>query len=409
MTQEIIPRDPSRPYLIGDDPDIPFSKFRQPISLFDTDHVQEKYAKWASDYATRVSEEGFWSHKKEKNIHNFSGCIIPSFGHQNNKLLYKEGSKLNIDKLVWATFAKEAFFHNVEFEGGGVFAGVKFQGNTTFINSSFRGKNFFHEAELCSTGILNFRGRSGSSPDGWWEHEPFAGLNVREGGKIILRSCNFPDGFTLRELNLNETYFAGSNIEKIRFISCYFPEGGGRLMHPSRLKLADETTDETDVSDSFPIPDQKISMSEMAVMYQLMKKSFEDQKEYQTAGKFYISEMFYREKIAWHSKRYVKAIIFSLYRIFAGYGESVERTVAFLLFLILLLVPLLAFLSTLISVPEWIKMIFSHEPLLSIKSSFRKILLLKEGAGWGDIFSRILFIPALFLFVNAIRRRLRRS
>ena len=45
-------------------------------------------------------------------------------------------------------------------------------------------------------------------------------------------------------------------------------------------------------------------------MYQLMKKSFEEQKDYQTAGKFYVSEMVFRQKEATGIR---KIFLFSLW------------------------------------------------------------------------------------------------
>ena len=327
------------------------------------------------------------------------------------------------------------------------FGHARFQGKFVFLSSCIFSSPFpFLEAKICKKGEFSIFGNVGSffkeKQGNTTSQEPFSDLKIEEGGGLFFLDCFFPDGFTLRNLNLKNAYFGGSNIEKVRFINCEFTEEKGNFLTPARFMLFDEKRVDEKVDE--------ISHGELATMYQLMKKSFEEQKDYQTAGKFYVSEMVFRQKEATGVKKFV----LSAYGFLAGYGESVWRTGFLLAFCIFLagalpqiasclsdilpylaslslpssffakissfstslaafLSSLFAFFGSFVFFPIVFGFLFDALVFLldSLETGAAKLLFLRdsEGKTWFDIIPRSLFIVSGFLFINAIRRRLRRS
>ena len=360
--------------------------------------LKEPYKKEGSEKSHQISE-------LEKRCTNFSGLVLP-------KGLRRPGD------YVFSIFKDGAWFLNESLNDeapniGYSFTGARFHGGITLNNGCiFKGEYPFLDARICKDccfmTLVNSEDAFKKSKIDSLIKEPFLRLKIEEGGRFKFLDCHFPDGFTLRNLNLKHSFFCGSNIEKIRFINCDFAEDPGDFFRPARLLIADENTKSTST-------EEKLTLNkELAVMYQLMKKSFEEQKDYQTAGKFYVSEMHFRQKDA----KWFKKSVLWLYGFCAGYGESVGRAGA-LLFFCLSLSALFPFFA---SVP-WgelgVFLLLFTENMFStlgtvleaLKIPLASFLLFEEveEATWAAIFSRILFIVSGFLFINAIRRRLRRS
>ena len=439
------PEDPKKPYLIQKEDEKSFqeiydeirseklknSNFKEkkvqlPFRYDDSYLIREAKRKWREKCAewvespddTQLSVGFIWAAqfvidergKKKSSNKGFSAitineeCLIVDI-KPTEQFFFRYCDFLGDFQIYDSIFAEKVFFN-----------GSIFHKNVYLSSCEFKKGIIFHETVI--RGCLFM-------PDQWnpeetiWTKEPFQGLVIKEGGGIILRNCYFPEGFTLRNLNLKNSLFRGSNIEKIRFVNCTFTEEKGNFFIPARLTLADEYQEKLQkVWKGGAIPEN----SELANMYQLMKKSFEEQKDYQTAGKFYVSEMVFRQKEATGLKKF----FLSAYGFLAGYGESVWRTGFFLLFC-LLFSGFLPFIASLFSsaLSSTALLLSSHCSCTSIDSFFHslqalfdvlksgstKLLLLgsSEEKTWADIISRSLFIVSGFLFINAIRRRLRRS
>ena len=373
-------QDPNKRYLIQKEKCIPFdaTQARKPNYL----------KQWRETQCDQVSAEDF--HKRVSNIGkhgDFRGLVLPEGQMENGHYDYA----IFTSKVAFISPYSEQF----SLSNGYSFNGARFQSSFEFAgNCSFYVPFPFLGAKVCKSGKFFISGNVGDtfkeSRNNLSLKEPLLGLEFEEGGLLSFRSCCFPEGFTLRNLNLKNTFFRGSNIEKVRFINCKFEEEKGSFWIPERLALADENQAKTkSLIENQKIPDD----DELSVMYQLMKKSFEEQKDYQTAGKFYVSEMHFRQKDA----KWFKQWALWLYGFCAGYGESVGRT-ALLLFLCVLFSILLHWCST----DSW-----GDATSLAFSSLF--LFKSPETVGFADVISRLLFIVSGFLFINAIRRRLRRS
>ena len=366
---------------------------------------------WRKNNCDEVSEDEFNEKiKNNRENRNFMGLVFPAGKRTNGNYNY---AIFTGDTKFVSDYKKDQ-----NTKPGYSFGHARFQGKFVFLSSCIFSSFPFLEAKICKKGEFSIFGNVGSffkeKQGNTTSQEPFSDLKIEEGGGLFFLDCFFPDGFTLRNLNLKNAYFGGSNIEKVRFINCEFTEEKGNFLTPARFMLFDEKRVDEKVDE--------ISHGELATMYQLMKKSFEDQKDYQTAGKFYVSEMVFRQKEATGLKKF----FLSAYGFLAGYGESVWRTGFFLLFC-LLFSGFLPFIASLFSSAlSWAALLLSsHCSCTSIDSFFHflqalfdvlksgstKLLLLgsSEEKTWADIISRSLFIVSGFLFINAIRRRLRRS
>ena len=398
-------------------------KVKKKIDLLEI--MEEKYKrlkKWPKDSFVGVSGDEFDERQKiEARYRNFAGLVLPNKNFVVDKKLFS-------GTLFYpACYDYAIFTGGVTFKGGnskdenlGIghqFHGTKFQGEFRFDADCTFGHDFpFASAIIPSGSVFTFGANKKitfkQSKTGSIIKEPFAALNIADGGGFRFFHCSFPEGFTLKSLNLKSSYFQGSHIENIRFINCEFEEKTG----PLRTIFADENRQGLTKKD----------FGELAVMYQLMKKSFEDQKDYQTAGKFYVSEMVFRQKEATGVKKFV----LSAYGFLAGYGESVWRTGFFLLFCLLISIALYYFsIDSLIQAKKIIfgycitLYYFSPDSLIqAAEAAFSNFLLFKKSETiaiddassrlfllFASVASRLLFIISGFLFINAIRRRLRRS
>ena len=404
------PKDPKKPYLI----------WKEGGNLFVSTKIltEDNYLqKWRENHCEQVSADEFEVKLKhfedrvkkprkefmkrceiQSKYINFGGLVLPKGVRRNASYDFA----IFLDGAEFILKQPRGEFKELQYD----FVGVKFQGCFTFSEESeFSSYSPFIYATICKKSYLTISGDAGcifKYRDKSQLQEPFAGLKIEEEGGINFKHCKFNDIFTLRNLNLKHSFFCGSNIEKIRFINCIFDEEKGGFFTPARLTLADENLKKLQkLIEKFrenhelviPEYEKPPKNKELAVMYQLMKKSFEDQKDYQTAGKFYVSEMVFRQKEATGIR---KRFLF-LYGFLAGYGESIWRTGVLLVLFILFSIFLYRF-----STDSW---------QLAANQTFSSLLLFKntDDIIFADILSRLLFIPAIFLFLNAIRRRLRRS
>ena len=371
------PKDPSKPYLI---------RKQDGETLHDYNAAKKEgyLQEWREKQCEQVDENKFLLETESGG--DFSGLVLPwgprSYGNY-NFAIFRAGGDFGESRV-----ARD--------RGKGYsFQRARFHGRFTFVrDSSFDGLSPFLQARICKDSFFTIFANTAVSFrevfTGNFLKEPFQGLEIEEGGGFNFIDCHFPEGFTLRNLNLKNTFFHGSNIEKVRFINCEFEEEKGSLWIPERFALADEYPERVK---KFSEYEDIANDDELAVMYQLMKKSFEEQKDYQTAGKFYVSEMHFRQK----SAKGIKKALLWLYGFCAGYGESVGRTLILLTFCIFTSVVLYYFsLNSLIE---------------AVNSTFSSLILVEkvENIVSVDTFSRFLFSVSYFLFINAIRRRLRRS
>ena len=380
------PKNPKKPYLIWKKDSKPLNSYEIPIIKT----AKEKFdylQNWRKKNCDEVNKDEF--NHRLKQIEKIKGLKYLNFGG----LVLPWGIRKN-DNYNYAIFTEGAIFSgsnpkDENLDKGYNFIGTKFKGNFSFYTGCKFDADFpFADATICKGSLFYFSNNGGSaflkSKNNIPLQEPFADLNIEESGGIDFKCCSFAKDFALRDLNLKNSYFYGANINKISFINCDFEEKKANILEANRIILADEKTNKELSSDFF---------GGFAVMYQMMKKSFEEQKDYQTAGKFYISEMFFRQKEATGIKKF----ILFLYGFCAGYGESIIRTGGLLLFCILT-----SLFFYYLSIDSW---------RAATNATFSSLLLFKntDSIIFADILSRLLFIPAIFLFLNAIRRRLRRS
>ena len=372
------PKDPKKPYLIR-------KKDGETLHDYNAAKKEGYLQEWRENQCEQVSEQEFNS--RTEGGGDFSGLVLSGgsrmYGNYNFAIFKDGGSFSESSTALGMDYKQYSFQH------------ARFYGKFTFVrHSSFDGFSPFLYAKIhkdaCFTISSNTEVSFKERVSGDLLKEPFQGLEIEEGGGFNFLSCHFPEGFTLRNLNLKNSFFWGSNIEKIRFINCDFAEEKGGFCVPARLTLADEYPEKIH---KFWKDRKMTPNNELAAMYQLMKKSFEEQKDYQTAGKFYVSEMVFRQKEATGIRKF----FLFLYGFLAGYGESIWRTGVLLVLFILFSIFLYRF-----STDSW---------QLAANQTFSSLLLFKntDDIIFADILSRLLFIPAIFLFLNAIRRRLRRS
>ena len=293
------PKDPSKPYLI---------RKQDGETLHDYNAAKKEgyLQEWREKQCEQVDENKFLLETESGG--DFSGLVLPwgprSYGNY-NFAIFRAGGDFGESRV-----ARD--------RGKGYsFQRARFHGRFTFVrDSSFDGLSPFLQARICKDSFFTIFANTAVSFrevfTGNFLKEPFQGLEIEEGGGLNFISCHFTEGFTLRNLDLKTSFFRGSNIEKIRFINCSFAEEKGSWRTPARLTLADEYQKKLNkVLKDEVVPEN----SELANMYQLMKKNFEEQKDYQTAGKFYVSEMHFREKDAKCFKKTGAAALWNICRI----------------------------------------------------------------------------------------------
>jgi uncharacterized protein YjbI with pentapeptide repeats len=248
---------------------------------------------------------------------------------------------------------KESNFSNTFFGDNANFKETVFDDKTNFESSLFGNKVHFFKVKFGLRFGVNFKkvrfgneiifedtefGDLTDFSGARFEGETlFDGVRLKENqiGRvysneiIYFDNVNFdrPRLVSFRNVDLQGFVFHGSNVEEIDFSMCKWPKVN------SRYAVWDEI-------DS--LNDRRATLGELEQLYRRLQISFENSRRYAEAGDFYIGVMETRRKqLAQENSefwRWLRQNLFSLiawYRHLSFYGEQYNRTLFWILFIIL--------------------------------------------------------------------------
>ncbi|WP_231891907.1 MULTISPECIES: pentapeptide repeat-containing protein [Tenacibaculum] len=241
-----------------------------------------------------------------------------------------------------AVFSKETDFNKTIFAGWTQFCFSEFLGSSEFIETSFKNHVSFGGAEFSKENEILFKGLKGDEQ----------GVLQLDFSKV-----NFPKSVVFREVNLKKTSFTEADITEVKFKNCIWNEEKGRI-------IFDNESDVTKVKFENGFWDKQKRMfvrknklpfnnespyKEQENLYRELKINFENSKDWELAGKAYVSEMEMRKKTFYDE--FVKSIknfqvleaviafvnyfLFSFYKYLGGYTQNYIRPLFFFIGLFL--------------------------------------------------------------------------
>ena len=346
----------------------------------------------------------FWSeireHKIDKEDFDFTGYAFPRFQHNKIKSnadgedvfeedcnFWKKGDKLEFKtevKFNNCVFAGEALFGGVKFHENGWFQGARFIDHAIFSLCIFSKSAIFRNAvfekflEMMSCNFLSKSGfqfcvfqydvdmsrvRFEKSPNFrkaefqrkvtfarsiFFEEMPFHPDNFSDKyysklvelnkphsdtdivpiPKLEFRNIVFSDKVEIYDVDLSQSTFSLCDVTKLRLSECIY------VKNTHRLILYDEKRE----FDSGENKSLKYSRSEE--LYRQLKRNFDNEKNWELAGKAYRSQMLMRQKAIGQDIRKKRGfttavfdwIIYLIYRSFSGFTQSYLRPLFLLLF-----------------------------------------------------------------------------
>ncbi|QXP72366.1 pentapeptide repeat-containing protein [Tenacibaculum sp. AHE15PA] len=241
-----------------------------------------------------------------------------------------EKAKFRSDSFIHhTTFSKETYFNKTQFLGSTTFDASSFLGVSSFIDTWFKKGVSFGGAEFSKENETLFKGLKGDQQ----------GIL-----QLDFSMVNFPKSVVFREVNLKNTFFNESDITEVKFKNCIWNEEKGRI-------IFDNESDVTKVKFENGFWDKQKRMfvrknklpfnnespyKEQENLYRELKINFENSKDWELAGKAYVSEMEMRKKTFYDefvksikNFRVLKAVIafinyflFNFYKYLGGYTQN---------------------------------------------------------------------------------------
>ncbi len=227
-----------------------------------------------------------------------------------------------------ATFGEGTIFPNAIFGERADFRGATFCEGVRFEQTRFLGRVNFTRA--CFTGAVAFRGTAGvmeESGEAFLVPQTFI---FSDHGEAMFRDALFDERTKVQfqEVYLGRTSFLGTDLRGVDFLNCTWAKDKNRnnVLHDEiQLRKSKEDAGE-----------KKNRLRLTQILYQQLKKNYEDAKDFATAGTFHYGEMQMR-RLRQHPfwRHGIGAL--NLYRLASGYGESYQRAFGVFLLLVLLL------------------------------------------------------------------------
>lgn len=346
-------------------------------------------------------------------------------------------------------FYGDVFFHQDEFWGGGknnennpstvfrslefykkvkfslckfyqltLFEHLNFSKDLWFLGPKFYDQVAFNHVEFSSTHKTLFqapkRHESGSKPTEEvgkvFYPDPEKGEKEekqKKDKKVHFNNIIFPEKTIFRWINLEDVSFQKSFIECLKFDECIFEQEDGRIVLYDEKELRKK------------VPQTAHNYEEVENIYRQFKKNFDNKKDFETAGDFYIGEMeMRREKFKKQIQSEnseglfdtrIRLFLLSCFKLFSYYGERPSRILGWIVLAILCFAIVFDIYSTL---PFWKSL------GLSLKSFFPFLTVdhlpedcygqIKPIVSFSYNFERIISFVFWFLFALSVRQKFRR-
>lgn len=117
---------------------------------------------------------------------------------------------------------------------------------------------------------------------------------------LILNSVSLPKGFAFKKINFSETKMESTYLDNVNFHECKWK------INKERIILKEEKGNE----------------EKYLNVYREFKRNFDNLKNWEYSGIFYISEMEIRKKILWKEKKYFSWMFYQFYYLIGGYTQN---------------------------------------------------------------------------------------
>jgi uncharacterized protein YjbI with pentapeptide repeats len=199
--------------------------------------------------------------------------------------------------FMWARFTGPVEFFHTKFIGKANFAATEFASQCRFINVQFNSGANFHGARFTAQTLIATISELGG----------YGLPAVFSGGEVDFRDVTiYPlDTISIRNADLGQSRFLGTDLRKAEFVGVKWPKKGGRFrVHDEDAQLSEGQTR---------------AWHDIEHLYRQLKQNYEDRKDYERASDFHYGEKEMRRKNPETSRGLWLLLI--LYWLVSGYGE----------------------------------------------------------------------------------------
>ena len=351
-----------------------------------------------------------------------------------------------------AQFGGRANFRGARFSGEADFSKAKFSGEAGFTQAEFSGEAYFRDAKFSGEAGF-FRVRFGREADFskvvFCKPVDFSKATFKEKAVFYGIETEFPeftgafigldidDKIRFENVNLKKISFLDTDLRKVDFINCKFPERKGQEVLYDEIELFNKKKEKS--AEEF-----KAELKKVEALYRLLKQKYKEghnearashwhyqEKEMQRHGvKGFLSETgkdivkylkgtevkeFFSHikrlfsSVRAKSKEFFLWLFLNLYYLTSGYGEEFERALVVLICLFLVFSVVLTFFLTPDSNPSYG---IANGFIDTFKyATFQKDYALKPSNIRGEfikILAQMLIPIQTALFIMALRNRFRR-
>ena len=200
-----------------------------------------------------------------------------------------------------ARFTGPVEFFHTEFIGKANFAATEFASKCRFINVQFKSGANFHGSRFTGQTLI-----ATVSELGGYGLPP-----ILSGGEVDFRDVLiYPlDTISIRNADLAQSRFLGTDLRKAEFVGVKWPKKGGRF------RVYDEDA---------PLEGQTRAWHDIEHLYRQLKQNYEDRKDYERASDFHYGEKEMRRRNKEGTPLGLRVLL-NLYWLVSGYGERWVR------------------------------------------------------------------------------------
>lgn len=294
----------------------------------------------------------------------------------NDKFLYfhnRNAGNVNISSNIFEkhfqlgenTFSSQFSISTAEFNGN-----VSIYSNTYVTYGSFANIHFNSQSSIKNEVYDNFQFQDlfFSSKNHLFEEIKFSNKGI-----LTIRNQVFPESVIMRNCDCSKMRFLNCDISEVKFSSCNW-------------NLSDRiiTLNENEFN-----KEEIVDIQKLENLYRQLKRNFENDKDWEMAGKAYVSEMKFRQLRLKLEKNYFSFFIYWFYDFFGGYTQNYTKPIIWFVAFTFLIFPQYYFLyenhnglrdvyiKSIAASSPWLQTTLNYENwgILAIQKTFSAILL----------------------------------
>lgn len=245
----------------------------------------------------------------------FGSRLSINYCHFNNRFLYHGNFHSKIASMGSNVFEKLVQMNLNIFEDSFSINTAEFNNKIGFESNTYKAYSYIVDVHLNHQSSFkneNYRNFSFQDIDFSSKNHLFENISLNNDDFLLFRNLTFPKTAIIRNSDCNKIKFLDSDPSEVKFSSCNWDLG-------ERLVILDEK--------ELKNYDNLSELKNLEHLYRQLKKNFENDKDWELAGKTYVSEMLFRKLRLYKEKNYFSWFIYWFYDFFGGYTQNYIRPI----------------------------------------------------------------------------------